>query len=854
MITLLTVLATSMVVSAITLLVSYGLMCLMDVSVERAYTVGWAGLLSGAFVPLIITSAIILYPSLFFNASPHYASFEFSRILLMIGRSGTVLLPVLASMFVIGMLGQLVLWIKGIFEGRRLMFQAQPLANPDTHGRLALCMEKYPRCVYPVLFLSEAIRFPAIWCWGLHPAILLPKSMVESGELTEIEMEAVFLHELGHLRRHDHITIFLARTAGLVLFWNPLYWRMMMRLNTLSDTACDLFALARLAMTPHTYSEMLVRMAAHDRERTTYCYFAQKESMMKRIKVLLDESPHAQLSTRQTAFGTWLLFASTMLGTALLTLVITMPIFAVALVPSDQPSSNSSAMKAGSTDGIGKLVIFAEDNRISKSDSVKQFMADRLKLRLKQEKPTEEELKAAEQYLKHVQESYKMGHPQYDGIVMAKAKRELAEKKLALTGEQKYADEIVASWKNYSEMIQAQYKVGHVNGTSVNMFNSTCDYYQAKLLYAKTDEIPSPQDVIKLLEASDKLQLTMKNLFKAGVVPQDEVDTTLARCLEIQTIFMPLMNALCTNPKILEKNEIIRQTVNRRIADYPHTLNLSTPENTYASYMLLVACQSNAQKARDAFITLNDNEESPVFNRSVESFESNPQWIEICKKGRIDEKLIWRNSYAWVIGFLEGQEVRLTFDVRVMKKVGDRWLNLGNERYATVDEARRSFFKKVNRLKETEEKCARLYADSQIKITTINRPVSDWSVNKEKVENPETLYAVCNLLMASDDEKQIDRLKLLMNPSISEWKAIQRELVGMEPSFRKTLQNATIIKTIVHKDKALVIARLNGEGVRSPIDLRWCRYDRNKNCWLNQGNDRVESVQQAEKMFAEREY
>lgn len=203
-----------------------------------------------------------------------------------------------------GAIRQIFLFVGGIFLSRQLMFSARPLANPGSQGRLEKCLALVHGKSFPVLFTSKEIRHPSIWCWGLHPAILFPENMEEV--LTEKESQAVFLHELGHLLRKDHLTGLLARLSGLVLFWHPLYWRMFQWREMLADIACDLFVLHRADLSPKFYSEFLLRLASDEKNRSIYHFFAQKETVMTRITTVLDFQKEKSDQTEAVPRRSWL--------------------------------------------------------------------------------------------------------------------------------------------------------------------------------------------------------------------------------------------------------------------------------------------------------------------------------------------------------------------------------------------------------------------------------------------------------------------------------------------------------------------------------------------------------------------
>jgi Zn-dependent protease with chaperone function len=57
--------------------------------------------------------------------------------------------------------------------------------------------------------------------------------------LNPIEQRAIVVHELAHVRRHDHATELLTQALGIVFWWNPVYWVTARWMESLREQACD---------------------------------------------------------------------------------------------------------------------------------------------------------------------------------------------------------------------------------------------------------------------------------------------------------------------------------------------------------------------------------------------------------------------------------------------------------------------------------------------------------------------------------------------------------------------------------------------------------------------------------------
>lgn len=107
----------------------------------------------------------------------------------------------------------------------------------------------------PRLAVVDGVDSPLIWCLG-RPSLLVPKALV--GRLAPDRWPGIVAHELAHLRRRDHWVSRLVLLAGLVWWWNPLYWLVRRRLEAEAELACDAWAVAVLPEKRRLYAEALI--------------------------------------------------------------------------------------------------------------------------------------------------------------------------------------------------------------------------------------------------------------------------------------------------------------------------------------------------------------------------------------------------------------------------------------------------------------------------------------------------------------------------------------------------------------------------------------------------------------------
>ena len=107
------------------------------------------------------------------------------------------------------------------------------------------------------LRISDTLRVPAAMGF-FKPAVVLPRWAIE--ELSPAELNAVVLHELGHLSRWDDWTNLAQRIVRAALFFHPAVWWIDSRLTLEREMACDDLVLAHLGDS-RKYAECLVAVA-----------------------------------------------------------------------------------------------------------------------------------------------------------------------------------------------------------------------------------------------------------------------------------------------------------------------------------------------------------------------------------------------------------------------------------------------------------------------------------------------------------------------------------------------------------------------------------------------------------------
>jgi beta-lactamase regulating signal transducer with metallopeptidase domain len=111
----------------------------------------------------------------------------------------------------------------------------------------------------PELLVVPDLGTPLLWCLG-RPQLLLPARLVKT--LAFDRWPGILTHELAHLRRGDQWVSRLELAAGLIWWWNPLYWLTRARLDADAELACDAWVVWAQPQDRLTYAEVLFDLCA----------------------------------------------------------------------------------------------------------------------------------------------------------------------------------------------------------------------------------------------------------------------------------------------------------------------------------------------------------------------------------------------------------------------------------------------------------------------------------------------------------------------------------------------------------------------------------------------------------------
>jgi TonB family protein len=91
------------------------------------------------------------------------------------------------------------------------------------------------------LLHSARVQVPSVIGW-LRPVVLIPASCLTG--LSTAQIEAIFCHELAHVRRHDYLVSVFQSIAEALLFYHPAVWWISKQVRRERECCCDEIAVA----------------------------------------------------------------------------------------------------------------------------------------------------------------------------------------------------------------------------------------------------------------------------------------------------------------------------------------------------------------------------------------------------------------------------------------------------------------------------------------------------------------------------------------------------------------------------------------------------------------------------------
>jgi|GEM_PF-5404533 len=170
---------------------------------------------------------------------------------------GNILLPIVSVCWLLGVIVLSTRLCAGILGIRKLKRSGVKFLTNDWDVRLAALCERMNVRKTVRLLGSKLVDSPVL-IGVLRPVVLVPMSFLSG--FTPEEVEAILVHELAHVRRHDYLANLGQMLIETLLFYHPLLWWVSRMVREDREYICDDFAVQQGGTAPLVYARTLANL------------------------------------------------------------------------------------------------------------------------------------------------------------------------------------------------------------------------------------------------------------------------------------------------------------------------------------------------------------------------------------------------------------------------------------------------------------------------------------------------------------------------------------------------------------------------------------------------------------------
>ena len=156
------------------------------------------------------------------------------------------------------------------------------------------------------LLVSEHIDTPTLIGW-LKPVILIPTAVALGFPRQQVEL--ILAHELGHLRRYDHLVNLAQAVIETLLFYHPVVHWISRELRNEREVCCDRLVLRLTRGEPHEYARTLASLEELRLATPSFGIAATGGVLLDRVRRIVD-MPAPRLAAPRPTLGLTLLVAA----------------------------------------------------------------------------------------------------------------------------------------------------------------------------------------------------------------------------------------------------------------------------------------------------------------------------------------------------------------------------------------------------------------------------------------------------------------------------------------------------------------------------------------------------------------
>jgi len=215
---------------------------------------------------------------------------------------------------VIWLAGAMAFWVRlmgGWVVAARMRSTLVRPAPPEWRQRLGELGARIGLSRPVRLLVSALVQVPTVIGW-LRPVVLVPVGALAG--LPAEHVEALLIHELAHIRRHDYLVNMLQSVAEALLFYHPAVWWVSGHIRAERELCCDDVA-ASATGDVLTYARALAELESYRPAHVNAAIAANGGSLADRIARLLGQSrPASQTHSGMGTIVTAILLAIAAFG------------------------------------------------------------------------------------------------------------------------------------------------------------------------------------------------------------------------------------------------------------------------------------------------------------------------------------------------------------------------------------------------------------------------------------------------------------------------------------------------------------------------------------------------------------
>lgn len=163
---------------------------------------------------------------------------------------------VVVGLWLLGSAVVLVWSLLRVARFQRLLRQSRTTTPPALTAQLAALAHRFELSRVPALHLTTARLTPMVWWTGGRVQIYMPAAMV--AEMPIEQLRWILAHEIGHVRRGDHLVRWIEWLTCVAFWWNPITWWARRNLRANEEVCCDALVLRTLQGSRHSYADSLL--------------------------------------------------------------------------------------------------------------------------------------------------------------------------------------------------------------------------------------------------------------------------------------------------------------------------------------------------------------------------------------------------------------------------------------------------------------------------------------------------------------------------------------------------------------------------------------------------------------------